>query len=144
MLNDKGIELLKELMKLDSEQTNITQPESTQPEITEKEPDSNQLNLKLAEEKIKHLELMNNLLEKHLEDLKSENKNLQLDIRESQHRHDTIIMSFSQRFEEMQKRLPMPRKEPEKKPGIIKKFFNWLTAPEQDPTNWEAEDQRFG
>lgn len=60
---------------------------------------------------------------------------------EERKRTDTIIMSLTNRIEDFQNKMIT-----NKKPGVIKRFLNWITAPdekkEDEEYNWQ-NDERF-
>jgi Mn-dependent DtxR family transcriptional regulator len=59
---------------------------------------------------------------------------------EERKRTDTIIMSLTNRLEDIQKRLPALPAPEEKKPGVLKRFISWFTTPDQKPVDWEQTE----
>jgi DNA repair exonuclease SbcCD ATPase subunit len=129
MLSEEAIPLLADLMEITYE-TNGTSEQTKQEleQLRQQLSSSNNLN-KILTEQNEHLKNQQIKEQENRDRLQNDLRELQYQYIESQKRSDTIIMSLSQRIEEVQKKLPAPEEKPKK--GVIKRFIAWLTEPDK-------------
>jgi DNA repair exonuclease SbcCD ATPase subunit len=129
MLSEEAIPLLADLMEITYE-TNATSEQTKQEleQLRQQLSSSNNLN-KILTEQNEHLKNQQIKEQENRDRLQNDLRELQYQYIESQKRSDTIIMSLSQRIEEVQKKLPAPEEKPKK--GVIKRFIAWLTEPDK-------------
>jgi DNA repair exonuclease SbcCD ATPase subunit len=129
MLSEEAIPLLADLMEITYE-TNGTSEQTKQEleQLRQQLSSSNNLN-KILTEQNEHLKNQQLKEQENRDRLQNDLRELQYQYIESQKRSDTIIMSLSQRIEEVQKKLPAPEEKPKK--GVIKRFIAWLTEPDK-------------